>query len=113
MPAFGGQLNDGQVTRLVAYVEALASGEVIIDDGTLPGDVLVDPAVGFNGHISEGGATGDETAVALGAAPSTSPLPVGNPLGWSLALAIAAVMIAVGSAFTGAMPKEVDEPPGT
>ncbi|MEA2001044.1 MAG: c-type cytochrome [Actinomycetota bacterium] len=110
MPAFGGQLNDGQVTRLVAYVEALSRGEVTIDGDAedLLGDVLVDPAEGFNGHISESGATGEDSVVALGAAPSASPLPVGNPLGWSLALAIAAVMIAVGSAFTGAMPKDLE-----
>ena len=113
MPGFGAQLNPGQVSRLVAYVEALASGETVLaDGGSVPGEEgFVDPAEGFQGHIAEtDGAAGVTEDVALGGEiASSSPLPVGNTMGWTLTLAIAAFLIAVGSAITGAMPKEVEE----
>jgi mono/diheme cytochrome c family protein len=118
MPGFGTQLNGGQVARLVDYVERLAAGEVAgvdVGDGSdldtlFPGADQIDPAAGFTGHASEleGSPTGD--AVALGSSlESSSPLPVGNSLGWSLALGIAAALIAVGSVVTGAMPREAEE----
>jgi mono/diheme cytochrome c family protein len=114
MPGFGTQLNDGQVGRLVDYVERLAAGTVAGVDvtSTLPGADAVDPAAGFTGHASEaeGSPSGEAGAVALGSGPeSSSPLPVGNPMGWSLAFAIAAFLIALGSAVTGALPKEAEE----
>jgi mono/diheme cytochrome c family protein len=113
MPGFGSQLNAGQVSRLVAYVEGFAGGP----DGNGPTagvigeDGQIDPAAGFTGHESEtGGSSGEESAAALAANPnSNSPLPVGNPVGWTLAFAIAAFLVALGSALTGAMPKEADE----
>jgi hypothetical protein len=115
MPGFGAQLNGGQVARLVDYVERLAAGEVVgvdVGDGSsvFPAVDQIDPATGFTGHASEleGSSSGD--AVALGSqTASSSPLPVGNPMGWTLAFAIAAFLIAVGSVVTGAMPKEAEE----
>ena len=116
MPGFGSQLNQGQLSRLVSYVEALASGSVagVGPDGSVLGeDGLVDPADGFTGHLSESGSaagSGDGSGVALGGDLGvSSPLPVGNPVGWTLALAIAAFLVAVGSAISGAMPREVEE----
>ena len=112
MPGFGTQLNDGQVARLVDYVERLAAGTVAGVDvtSTLPGAGAADPEAGFTGHASEidGSAPGEAEAVALGLE-SSSPLPVGNPMGWTLAFAIAAFLIALGSAVTGALPKEAEE----
>lgn len=118
MPGFGFQLNDGQVSRLVDYVERLAAGEIDdVDliagadgDASPPGAVQIDPAIGFTGHAAERGGSPSGDAVALGSRlESSSPLPVGNPVGWSLAFAIAAFLIALGSAITGAMPKEAEE----
>lgn len=113
MPGFGSQLNDGQVSRLVAFVQGLSGGsdgdELIA--GALGEDGQIDPAAGFAGHASasEAGAT-EESVSALGGDPSAaSPLPVGNPVGWTLAFAIAAFLVAVGSAIAGAMPKENEE----
>jgi len=112
MPGFSAQLNLGQVSRLVAYVESLSGGSpgtdlaegVIDEDGR-----LVDGAAGFTGHATEPGGGGGESVAALAADPGTdSPLPVGNPVGWTLAFAIAAFLIALGSAVTGAMPKEAE-----
>ncbi|MCP4968439.1 MAG: hypothetical protein GY926_24800 [bacterium] len=116
MPGFGSQLNDGQMTRLVAYVEGLASGTIIpgedgdADLALLGEDGLVNPAEGFAGHLSERDvAEGSESGALGGELAAASPLPVGNPVGWTLALAIAAFLIAVGSAITGAMPRETEE----
>ncbi len=97
MPGFGSQLNDGQVTRLVAYVEALSGGVATNDASSesLPGGPpdsgsdLGSPE-GFAGHASEGSVEALEAAAA-------SPLPVGNPVGWVLALAIAGALMAGGS----------------
>lgn len=114
MPGFGGQLNDGQVTRLVAYVERLANGSLPANELTtsaLTDGAFIDSAGGFV-HQSEieGSTANDPVALGDFQLESSSPLPAGNPLGWTLALAIAAVLIALGSAFTGAMPTEADEP---
>lgn len=118
MPGFGAQLNDGQVARLVDYVERLTSGEIAPGDvtSTLPDGTVLDGSSSFV-HQSElddagtsGAGSGSDDAVALGGElESVSPLPVGNPLGWSLALGIAAVLIAIGSAITGALPTEAEE----
>lgn len=114
MPGFGGQLNDGQVARLVAYVERLAGGSVPADELITATDgsqgVALDSAGGFV-HQSQLDGTAGDSPVALGGGQpdASSPLPVGNPLGWTLALAIAAILIALGSAFTGAMPTEGEE----
>lgn len=111
MPAFGGELDDGQLTRLVAYVEALAGGTAGGSSTTVAGAVGGgDPEEGFTGHASQNAPdTGDSLAAPIVGSPTASPLPVGSPLGWSLALSIAAAMVAVGSAVTGAMPKEADQ----
>jgi mono/diheme cytochrome c family protein len=121
MPGFGSQLNSGQVGRLVNYVEGLGGGsgaDGLTDDG-LADDALGEfgqsnQVEGFTGHASESGGGaggGDEGSVeALGAgAGSSSPLPVGSPLGWTLALVIAAIVIAVSSTFAGAMPRHIEE----
>ena len=112
MPGFGEQLDDGQVARLVAYVERLASGSIPADElpsTALPDGTALDSSGGFI-HQSQLDGGANEDPVALdGQFESASPLPVGNPLGWTLALAIAAVLIALGSAFTGAMPTEAEE----
>jgi mono/diheme cytochrome c family protein len=116
MPGFGSQLNDGQMSRLAAYVDGLASGSIIPGDGEdgygalLGEDGFVDPADNFAGHVSESGGTTGDGGVALGSElGASSPLPVGNPVGWTLALAIALFLIAVGSTITGAMPREIEE----
>ena len=114
MPGFGSQLNDGQMSRLTTYVEGLANGTILPGEGEdgegalLGEEGLVDPAENFAGHVSESAADGEDAALGGGVLGS-SPLPVGNPVGWTLALAIAAFLIAVGSAITGAMPREADE----
>lgn len=114
MPGFGSQLNDGQMSRLTTYVEGLANGTILPGEGEdgegalLGEEGLVDPAESFAGHVSESAADGEDVALGGGVLGS-SPLPVGNPVGWTLALAIAAFLIAVGSAITGAMPREADE----
>jgi hypothetical protein len=104
----------------VNYVEGLGGGSGI--DG-LTDDGLADDALDefgqtsqvedFTGHASEsgGGAGGGDGSVeALGAgAGSASPLPVGSPLGWTLALVIAGILIAFSSAFAGVMPREIEE----
>jgi mono/diheme cytochrome c family protein len=124
MPGFGSQLNDGQMARLVNYVEGLGGGsgaDGLADDG-LGEFGLPDPADGFTGLVPEAGGgaggggggggagAGEDSVAALGAGTeSTSPLPIGSPLGWTLALIIAAILIAISSTFAGAMPKEIDE----
>jgi hypothetical protein len=117
MPAFGSQLDSTQLSRLVSYVEGLGGGGSVDGSGNPVDGVLGSPADGFDGHASEngtisGGSSSNDSATALGAqTKSTSPLPVGNPVGWSLALAIGAAMVLFGSTLTGAMPKE-SEPGG-
>ncbi len=121
MPGFGAQLNDGQLSRLVTFVEALAGGEI-------PGDGTQDegvagvaggsgvgglPGAGPSGAIERDSSGVNAPEVALGEGFVHSlPLPVGNPVGWVLALAIAAFLMALGSAVSGAMPVETDNPSG-
>lgn len=114
MPGFASQLDTVQLNRLVAYVEGLgggASGTEIGADGEevngFAGSEGFD-VDSFPGHQSAGDGSGDILAQEANPA-SVSPLPVGNPVGWSLALAIAALFVAVGSAITGAMPTEIDD----
>jgi hypothetical protein len=108
MPGFGSQLNDGQVTRLVAYVEGLSGGVAPNDassEGLLGGSAGAGSGLGspedFAGHASEGSVEALEASAA-------SPLPVGNPIGWVLALAIAGALMAAGSLFTGSLPNEAE-----
>jgi mono/diheme cytochrome c family protein len=111
MPGFGGQLDDGQLARLVAYVEGLAgfdSASATTDPSTTDGD----PGEGFLGHVSQDGPSVEPDAPAAaggGEGRTVSPLPIDSPLGWSLALSVAAAMIAIGSVVTGAMPKEAEQ----
>ncbi len=107
MPGFGDQLNEGQLSRLVVYVEGLADGT----GGGEPGEDGVDPTAvadsgdGPGASPGQAGDTADSADTALGEDfVHASPLPVGNPVGWVLALAIAALLMALGSVITGAMP---------
>jgi cytochrome c5 len=118
MPAFGGRLDPSQLSRLVSYVDGLG-GSITGDGSSAPRAAggAGSPAEGFNGHAAgsggaPGGASSAESLAARGSGTrSTSPLPVGNPLGWTLALAIAATLIVFGSTLSGAMPREAE--PGT
>lgn len=112
MPGFGSQLDAAQLSRLIAYVDGLANGTIGADGGeSILGEAgVVDPAENFSGHVEGSGATTDDAEIALGAEVETSSLsPAGNPVGWTLAFAIAAFLVAVGSAITGAMPTEAEE----
>lgn len=115
MPGFASQLNEGQLARLVAYVERLGGGsaEASIDgaegDSVLSGGLQDDNAAGFAGHTSDASTGSGNDAVALGSESFGAPAPVGNSVGWTLALAIAAFLIALGSAITGAMPRDAEE----
>jgi mono/diheme cytochrome c family protein len=119
MPAFGNQLDSTQLSRLVSYVEGLGGGNPGDGSSGSPSDgALGSPLDGFDGHASEngvpsGGRSSDESLAAFGGeTESTSPLPVGNPVGWMLALAITAALILSGSTLTGAMPKEAESNTG-
>jgi mono/diheme cytochrome c family protein len=108
MPGFGSQLNDGQVTRLVVYVEGLFGGVAAGDAssesllGALPGSTSESGSQeGFTGHASEG-------SVETVEAGPVSPVPIGNPIGWVLALAIAGALMAAGSLFAGSLPNEAE-----
>ena len=116
MPGFRAQLDDNQLALLVAYVEGLGSGptdEGTTDDGSLlaglrngvgdGGTPGADPHAALDGESAAGG---EELAAQLLEA---SPAPIGNPLGWTLAFAIAAFLVAVGSAITGALPQETED----
>jgi hypothetical protein len=115
MPAVGSRLDDSLLSRLVAYVDALTRGGVSGGVAAGPGAAgrnPADPRSRSEDSSSPGVPGGAESVTALGGnAPSTSPLPIGNPVGWTLALAIAATLILLGSTLTGVMPKEV-EPAG-
>ena len=114
MPGFGSQLNDAQLTRLVAYVEGLGGAATATGtDGAATGTTFGtfhSGGGGSDGSAPPGDGSGDGAPAGAGVVLDAAPAPIGNPIGWSLALAIAAFLIALGSAITGALPKGADDP---